>query len=77
MSKGGKKGECGTFGEKEKETSSKLNALEARGTYCIVQGNLLNALYGDPNRKEVQRGGDICVSIADSLCCVIKTDTTL
>ena len=28
--------------------------------------------YGDPNRKEVQRGGDICVSIADSLCCMVK-----
>ena len=38
-------GECGTFGEKEKETSSKLNALEVRGTYRIVQGTLLNALW--------------------------------
>ena len=39
-------GECGTFGEKEKETSSKLNALGVGGTYCIAQGTLLGNSTG-------------------------------
>ena len=27
--------------------------------------------------KEVQEGGDICIHIADSLCCTAETNTTL
>ena len=39
-------GECGTFGEKEKETSSKLNSLEVGRTYCMAQGTLLGDSTG-------------------------------
>ena len=34
-------------------------------------------LYGDLNRKEIQKGGDICKHIADSLRCTAETNTTL
>ena len=34
-------------------------------------------LYGDLNRKEIQKGGDICKHIADSLRCTAETKTTL
>ena len=27
--------------------------------------------------REAQEGGDICIHIADSLCCIAETDTTL
>ena len=29
------------------------------------------------NGKEVQKGGDICVCMADSFCCTAETNTTL
>ena len=32
---------------------------------------------GDLNGKEVQKEGGICISVADSLCCTVKTNTTL
>ena len=34
-------------------------------------------LYGDLNGKEIQKRGDICVRIADSLCCIAEINTTL
>ena len=32
---------------------------------------------GDLNGKEVQKGGDIYVYMADSFCCTAETNTTL
>ena len=34
-------------------------------------------LCGNLNGKEVQKRGDICICIADSLCCTVETNTTL
>ena len=34
-------------------------------------------LCGDLNGKEIQKGGDKCKCIADSLCCKAETYTTL
>ena len=34
---------------------------------------LLRVLIG----REAQEGGDICIHIADSLCCTAETNTTL
>ena len=34
-------------------------------------------LCGDLNGKEIQGGGDICICVADSLCCTVETNTTL
>ena len=31
--------------------------------------------YSDLNGKEIQKRGDICICIADSLCCKAETDT--
>ena len=37
-----------------------------------------NILYcGDLNGKEIQKAGDICICIADSLCYVVGANTTL
>ena len=44
-------------------------------TYCIAKGTLIHC--GDLNRKKVQKGGDICICMADSLCYTIETNTTL
>ena len=33
--------------------------------------------YSDLNGKEIQERGDICICIADSLCCSAETNTTL
>ena len=34
-------------------------------------------LCGNLNGKEIQKRVDICIRIADSLCCTVKTNTTL
>ena len=34
-------------------------------------------LCGDPNEKEIQKRGDMCVHIADSLCYTAEISTTL
>ena len=48
-------------------------------TYCIAQETQLNSaqLCGDLNGKEIQKREDICIRIADSLCCTAETNTTL
>ena len=45
-------------------------------TFCTAQGTLL-MLCGDINGKEIQKGGDICIHIADSLCCTVEGNTIL
>ena len=42
--------------------------------YCIAQGILLYAL-SDLNGKETQKRGDICMHIADSICCTVESNT--
>ena len=34
-------------------------------------------LCGDLNGKEIQGGGDICICVADSLCCTAETNTAV
>ena len=47
----------------------------------IINENIHRELYsmlsGDLNGKEIQKRGDICIRIADSLCCTVETNTTL
>ena len=38
---------------------------------------LESVLCGDLNGKEIQKRGDICIHKADSLCCIVETNTTL
>ena len=39
----------------------------------VTQGTLLNGLNGE----EVRNGGDVCVHMADSLCCTTEINATL
>ena len=34
-------------------------------------------MTGDLNEKEVQKGGDMCICMADSFCCRVETNTTI
>ena len=63
-----------------------LSSLPGSSIHGIFQAGVLewgaiafsnSMLYGDLNRKEIQKGGDICKHIADSLCCTAETKTTL
>ena len=45
-------------------------------TYCIAQGTY-SMLCGDLNGKEIPKKGDICIPIADSLCCTAETNKIL
>ena len=44
-------------------------------TYSIAQGTLLNALWW-PECGGSPKGGDICIYMADSLCCTEESNTT-
>ena len=34
-------------------------------------------LCGDLDGKSIQKRGDLCICIADSLCCIVETNTIL
>ena len=40
----------------------------------IQHQELYSVLCGDLNRKEIQKRGDICICIADSLCCTVENN---
>ena len=44
---------------------------------AVQQREFYSMLYGDLNGKEIQKRGDICKQIADSLCHTAETNTTL
>ena len=46
------------------------------GTYCIAQGTHL-VYCGNLNGREVQKGGDIYMCMADTFCCAVEANTTL
>ena len=39
-------------------------------------GELYSVLWGDLNGKGIQKRGDICKHIADSLCCTVESSAT-
>ena len=41
--------------------------------HTIAQRTLLKALWW-AEWKEIQKGGDVCVCMADSLCCTVETN---
>ena len=43
----------------------------------VQHRELYSVLCGDLNGKEIQKGGDICIRIADSLCRTAETNTKL
>ena len=43
----------------------------------IQHRELYSMLCGDQNGKEIPKREDICIHIADSLCCTAETNTTL
>ena len=49
--------------------------------FSIAQGTVLSALSlghsGDLKEKGIQKRGDICIHIEDSLCCTVETNTTM
>ena len=42
----------------------------------IQHRELYSVLCGDLNGKEIQKGRDKCLRIADSLCCIAESNTT-
>ena len=55
---------------------SLLFKLEDQVYICTAQRTLLCALWW-PDGKEIQKRGDMCIHIADSLCCTAETIATL
>ena len=42
---------------------------------CIdIAQELDSVIYSDLNGKEIQKRQDICIHLADSLCCTVKID---
>ena len=40
----------------------------------VQHRELYSVLCGDLNGKEIQKGGDVCIYGADSLCCAAETN---
>ena len=45
--------------------------------HTVWHTELYSVLCGDLNGWKVQKGGHICVSMADSFCCAVETNTML
>ena len=45
-------------------------------TYSIIQ-ELYLMYCGDLNGKDVQKGRDVCLHMADSFCCTVEINTTM
>ena len=54
-----------------------VEKCEMSGEPTVEHRELYSVLCGDLNGKEIQKRGDICIRIADSLCCTAETNTTL
>ena len=46
-------------------------------TYCATQGALLSALWQHKWEGSLKTRGDICMQIADSLCCTVEMSMAL
>ena len=55
------------------EQEESLGSSESEG----VHRELYSVLCGDLNGKEIQKRGDVCIQIADSLSCTAENITTL
>ena len=51
------------------EQEESLGSSESEG----MHRELYSVLCGDLNGKEIQKGGDVCIYGADSLCCAAET----
>ena len=56
--------------------SSVHGIFQARVLEWVASAFSDSMLYGDLNGKEIQKRGDICKQIADSLCYTAETNTT-
>ena len=55
------------------EQEEPLGSSESEG----MHRELCSVLCGDLNGEEIQKRGDVCIQIADSLCCTAENNTTL
>ena len=55
------------------EQEESLGSSESEG----MHRELYSVLCGDLNGKEIQKGGDKYICVADSLCCAVETNTKL
>ena len=44
---------------------------------CCAARELYSVCYGELNRREIQKGGDVRLHIAELLHCIAETNTTL
>ena len=69
---------CRLWGRTESDTTEATQQQQQTNENLTVQlREPYSVLCGDLNGKEIQKRGDICRYIADSLCCTIETSTTL
>ena len=83
-SEGEEKGEGGMYGESNMETYIAICKIDSQGEFAVwlreLKLRLCNNLEGrdgEGGRKEVQEGGHICISMADSCRCLAETNTAL
>ena len=60
---------------KESDTMERLSTKQSSEN--LQESTLCSLLCGDLNGKQIQKSGDICIHIADTLCCPVETNTAL
>ena len=53
-------------------TTDSLYKVDNEWDYTVYHRELYLMHRGDLNGKEVQKGGDICITMADSSCCAVE-----
>ena len=81
---GGEEEDDGMYGESNMETYIAICKIDSQGEFAVwlreLKLRLCNNLEGrdgEGGRKEVQEGGHICISMADSCRCLAETNTAL
>ena len=59
------------------ERRTLTNETDNRREPTVSLREFYSVLCGDLNGKEIQKRGDMCMRIADPLCCTVEANTTL
>ena len=73
--KGGKGG-WDELGDWDWNIYTTMYKIDNKWEPAVLHRELCSMLCGYLNGKEIQKKGDICIHLVDSLCCTAETNTT-
>ena len=58
-------------------TINAIYKIDNQKGLTVWHREVYSVLCGDQTGKEIQKREDVCIHRADSLCCIVETNTTL